>query len=374
MKKTIAVIVGTVPEAVKLGPVCQELAQHHDSDMTTRVILTGQHRDRVVGILRLFGISPSLTVEDDIIRDTLSALTSSLVSVLAAILWREHPDVVVVQGDTATAFAAAVAAFYDDIPVAHVEAGLTTGNVAHPFPEEMHREVISKIATLLFAPSPRAADHAQKIARPGAQVYLTGNPGVDALILKLNGKSSNNICGRPARKRILITVHRRENHGSRGERIGSAIAQLASDRADVEIVYVGHNHPRLLPLTELFRRSNHLTVLPPQEYTQWLGLLRDCHFVLSDSGGVQEEAPWLGKPVLVLRDETERMEVVEGGAAKLVGSDPQKIYESAIELLDDEETYRQMQMSWLAYPYGRGNAAPKIRQHLLDWLAKTNKD
>jgi UDP-N-acetylglucosamine 2-epimerase len=135
-------------------------------------------------------------------------------------------------------------------------------------------------------------------------------------------------------------------------------------------VYVAHNHPGLLSLTELLRRSNQVTVLPPQDYRNWLGLLRACHFALSDSGGVQEEGAWLGKPVLVLRDETERQEIVEAGAAKLVGSDPERIYDSAAELLDDNRVYRQMQLSWSQYPYGRGNASPKIKQHLLNWLAR----
>lgn len=369
--KTIAVIVGTVPEAVKLGPVCQELARQN-GDVRTQVILTGQHRDRVGGILQLFGIRASCTIEDDITRDTLPAMTSSLLSVLAEMFRHARPEIVVAQGDTATAFAAALAAFYDHIPVAHVEAGLTTGNVAHPFPEELHREIISKIATLLFAPSGRALEHAKRTARPGAEGFMTGNPCVDALVLNLNGRLSRDgvTDEGPPRKRVLVTVHRRENHGSRGEEIGSAIARLASERADAEVVYVGHNHPGLSPLTDLLRRSNHLTVLPPQDYPQWLGLLRDCHFVLSDSGGAQEEAPWLGKPILVLRDETERREVVEAGAAKLVGSDPKRIYESAVELLDDERVYRQMQLSWSQYPYGRGNAAPKIKRHLLDWLMR----
>jgi UDP-N-acetylglucosamine 2-epimerase (non-hydrolysing) len=369
--RTIAVIIGTVPEAVKLGPVCQELTRTNGA-LTIRVILSGQHRDRVAGILQLFGVRPSCTLEDDITRDTLPAMAASLVNVLAETFRHERPAVVVVQGDTATAFAAALAAFYENVPVAHVEAGLTTGNVAHPFPEELHRDAIGKIATLLFAPSRRAADHAKQLARPGAEVFMTGNPCVDALILNLNGGSSPNSVtdGAPPRKRILITIHRRENHGGRGEQIGSAIARLASERTDAEPVFVGHNHPGLSPLTDLLRRSNHVTVLPPQDYPDWLGLLRGCHFVLSDSGGAQEEAPWLGKPVLVLRDETERPEVVEAGAAKLVGSDPERIYESAVELLDDEQVYRQMQLSWSQYPYGRGNASPKIKQHLLDWLAR----
>jgi UDP-N-acetylglucosamine 2-epimerase (non-hydrolysing) len=205
---------------------------------------------------------------------------------------------------------------------------------------------------------------------------MTGNPCVDALILMTANSSSNDggTFDGPSRKRVLVSVHRRENHGSRGKQIGSAIARLAFDRPDAEFVYVRHNHPSLLCVTEQLRDSNCVTVLPPQDYPDWLGLLRSCYFVLSDSGGVQEEAPWLGKPVLVLREESERLEVVEAGAAKLVGSDPQLIYDSAVQLLDDERVYRQMQLSWSDYPYGRGNAAPQIKQHLLDWLENRSLD
>jgi UDP-N-acetylglucosamine 2-epimerase (non-hydrolysing) len=368
---TIALIIGTVPEAVKLGPVCQELTRH-SGDLRISVILSGQHRDRVAGILQLFGVRPTCTLENDITRDALPEMTASLVTVLADVIRSERPKLVVVQGDTATAFAAAVSAFYQNVPVVHVEAGLTTGNIAHPFPEEFHRDAISKIATLLFAPSQRAAEYARNLARPGAEVFMTGNPCIDALIVNLNGQSFPNCLTESGscRKTIVITVHRRENHGDRGEQIGRAIAKLASERADAHLVYVAHNHPGLLSLTELLRRSNQVTVLPPQDYRNWLGLLRACHFALSDSGGVQEEGAWLGKPVLVLRDETERQEIVEAGAAKLVGSDPERIYDSAAELLDDNRVYRQMQLSWSQYPYGRGNASPKIKQHLLNWLAR----
>jgi UDP-N-acetylglucosamine 2-epimerase (non-hydrolysing) len=374
--KTIAIIVGTVPEAVKLGPVCRELRKH-DGAFRAHVTCSGQHVDRVASILQLFGVPVDESLCGAITRENLSCMTASLLQHLVQWLRELRPDLVVVQGDTATALAGALAAFYEGCAVAHVESGLTTGNVAHPFPEELHREVIGKVATLLFAPSERAAEHARRVARPGARVFCTGNPCVDAME-RVMGRAHEGAPltptlspkgrGSEIRKKILVTVHRRENHGTRGEQIGTAIARLAATRSDAEVVYVGHTHPALAPLTDRLRLSNNITVLPPQGYMEWLGLLKGCYFVLSDSGGAQEEAPWLGKPVLVLRDETERPEVVELGAATLVGSDPELIYETAVALLDDDRAYRRMQIPRSWYPYGHGDAAEKIVRHIVAWM------
>jgi len=371
--KTIVVIVGTVPEAVKLGPVCRALVEHKNV-ILTRVILSGQHRDRVAEILNLFGIHPDEDLGDQIQKRDLATMASAILDSLAAALRRLKPDLVVVQGDTTTAFMAALAAFYEGVPVGHVEAGLTTGNVERPFPEELHRDAIGKTATLLFAPSARATTHARRIARPTASVFFTGNPCVDALLQFTNDMESNGRSERSPRKKILVTVHRRENYADRGQAIGQAIRAVADDRPDAEIVFVQHNHPALSALTNTLQQARRLTVLPAQGYRAWLQLLHDCYFVVSDSGGAQEEAPWLKKPLLVLRDETERPEVVEAGAAKLVGSDAEAIYRAAVKLLDDEDAYRRMQLERWQYPYGDGNAAAHIVKHMLLWLNAARRE
>lgn len=373
--RTIAVIVGTVPEAVKLAPICRSLATH-EASVRTEVILSGQHQDRVGLILNLFDVSANCDLSKRITRRSLAAMAASVLDAIADTLDQLRPDMVIVQGDTVTALMGAMAAFYLGVPVAHVEAGLTTGNVAHPFPEELHRAVISKLAMLLFAPSEVAAIHARSMARPAARVFVTGNPVVDALVRMTETRMIPALQRRdkPVRKMVLVTVHRRENHGPRGIRIGEALKRLAQDRPDAEVVFVGHTHPGLAPIAEFLGQGGQVDVLPPQDYLDWLGLLCKCQFVISDSGGAQEEAPWLNKPVLVLRDETERPEVVETGAAKLVGTDPEYIYRAAVELLDDPLVDRRMQIARKRYPYGNGTAASQIAGHVVEFLRTVEPD
>ena len=277
---------------------------------------------------------------------------------------------VVVQGDTTTTMAGALAAFYRHTPVAHVEAGLRTGDLAHPFPEELNRVMTSRIADLHFAPTERARGNLLAEGIALEQVFITGNSGIDALFHVVNGLEQGRLQGEefpwidPARKLVLVTAHRRENFGDGIERICDAIAELAR-RDDTQVAYPIHRNPKVLgPVTERLGGLPNVVLLPPFDYRAFVDLMRRAYLVITDSGGIQEEAPSLGKPVLVLRQSTERPEAVDAGTVELVGDDPARILAAAVRLLTDETAYRRM--SRMHNPYGDGRAAERIVRHIVE--------
>nr|WP_238937349.1 UDP-N-acetylglucosamine 2-epimerase (non-hydrolyzing) [Streptomyces clavuligerus] len=348
-------VLGTRPEAIKLAPVVREMAA--SARFQPLVVTTGQHREMLQQMLGMLGVGVRTDLAVMRERQLLSELTARLVDGLGSVIRAERPDLVVVQGDTTTALCGALAAFYERVPVAHVEAGLRTGVPDNPFPEELNRRLIGPVARWHFAPTPRAAAHLRAEGVAGEQVLITGNTVVDNLLWVL-AEGTGKDAFRTDRRRVLVTLHRRENQGERMRSMGAALRRLA-DRGDVEIVLPLHRSPAVRDalLPELADCPG-ATVVDPLGYLDFAATLAGCDLVLTDSGGVQEEAPSLGKPVLVLRTTTERPEAVEAGAARLVGTDPGTILAEAVRLLDDQDAYRRM--ARVANPFGDGHAAGRI--------------
>ncbi|MFF4499198.1 non-hydrolyzing UDP-N-acetylglucosamine 2-epimerase [Streptomyces sp. NPDC001401] len=370
-------VLGTRPEAIKLAPLARAMASGTQFDPV--VVTTGQHREMLHQMLGMLGIDVRIALDVMRSRQRLSDLTARLVRELGEVLRAQRPDLVVVQGDTTTALAGALAAFYEKIPVAHVEAGLRTGVVDNPFPEELNRTLIGRIARWHFAPTPTAARHLTDEGVAEEQVFTTGNTVIDNLLWVLaEGTGSSafrtgaracdaELIRRAGPKRILVTLHRRENQGERMRGMGRALTRLAA-RGDVEIVLPLHKSPAvrdvLLPELEGHRG---ITLVEPLGYLDFAATLAECDLVLTDSGGIQEEAPSLSKPALVLRTTTERPEAVAAGAARLIGTEPEAIVSNAEQLLDDPVEYRKM--AGAGNPFGDGRAAARILAQLAEDFA-----
>jgi len=367
----ILLVFGTRPEAIKMAPLVKALSAAAEKvDLDVRVCVTAQHRQMLDHVLQFFGIEPD--VDLNIMRpgQDLTDITTSVLVSLRRVLKEMRPDRVLVHGDTTTTFAASLAAYYERIPVGHVEAGLRTGNIYAPWPEEMNRKLTGAIADLHFAPTPSARANLLREGVSADAIYVTGNTVIDALLDVAGRIRSDAALGetlarrfsflRPDRRLVLVTGHRRENFGQPFERLCRALATLAS-RDDVQIVYPVHLNPNV---QEPVRRI--LGGLPPEccalidpvDYVEFVYLMLRADFIITDSGGVQEEAPSLGKPVLVTRETTERPEAVLAGTVRLVGTDEERIVAEATRLLEDEEHYRRM--SEAQNPYGDGYAAWRI--------------
>lgn len=357
-------VLGTRPEAIKLAPVARAMAT--GSQFEPIVVTTGQHREMLHQMLGLLYVDVRIALDVMRRRQQLSDLTARLVRDLGGVMREQRPDLVLVQGDTTTALAGALAAFYEKIPVAHVEAGLRTGVIDNPFPEELNRSLIGRIARWHFAPTPAAARHLTDEGIPEEQVFVTGNTVIDNLLWVLAEGTGTSAFGRAA-KRILVTLHRRENQGERMRGMGRALTRLAA-RGDVEIVLPLHKSPavRDVLLPELEGQRG-ISLVEPLGYLDFAATLAECDLVLTDSGGIQEEAPSLSKPALVLRTTTERSEAVEAGAARLVGTDPEAIVTWANRLLDDPAEYRRMATA--GNPFGDGTASARILSQLAEDFA-----
>ncbi len=362
----ILVAFGTRPEAIKLFPVIHELRQDRDFEVT--VCVTAQHREMLDQVLDVARIRPD--VDLDIMRpnQTLPQITSRILSSFDEVLAKYTPDRVIVQGDTTTAMAAALSSYYRKIPVDHVEAGLRSGNIYSPFPEEVNRKMVGSIASLHFAPTARAAEALIRENVPVDRVFVTGNTVIDALLeTKMRISEFSDLrkkidaqLPRPGdnRKVILVTAHRRENFDGGIQEIATAILRLA-ERDDTLVVFPVHPNPNVSgPMRTLLGNHPNIRLLPPLEYVPFVHLLSRCHFVMTDSGGVQEEAPALGKPVLVMRNTTERPEGIDAGTALLVGTSSERIFGEAVRLLDDRRHYQQM--SRAHNPFGDGKASRRI--------------
>ena len=355
-------VFGTRPEAIKLCPVIRRMRQSCPAT-TARVCVTAQHREMLDQVLRCFEVRPDWDLDVMTPGQTLAGTTARVLAALDPILAGEPWDMVVVQGDTTTTLAGALAAFYRGIPVAHVEAGLRTGDLARPFPEELNRQVAGRLAALHFAPTPGARCNLLAEGVPEERIFVTGNSGIDAVLEVAGALGQGRLPARvwpwlDGHKLIVVTAHRRESFGDGIERICDALAELAR-RPDVQIAYPVHRNPQVLgPVTGRLGGFPNIELLDPLDYVSFVDLMRRSHLLVTDSGGIQEEAPSLGKPVLVLRDSTERPEAVDAGTVKLVGTDPRRIVSEAVRLLDDEEEY--IRMARIHNPYGDGHAAERI--------------
>jgi len=374
--KKIMLVFGTRPEAIKLAPLVLALKALPDQ-VKCRVCVTGQHRQMLDQVLELFGIVPDIDLHLMQPNQTLSTLTSTAITRLDECFTAEKPDIVVVQGDTTTVLAAALTAFYHKIPVAHVEAGLRTWNMESPWPEEANRVLTTRLARWHFCPTETSRKNLLDEGVPGEHIFVTGNTVIDALhwsIEKMKNTVVPEITGLPGngldflgdRRMVLITGHRRENFGSGFEHICNAIVELGRNFPETVFIYPVHLNPNVRgPVEKIIAKAkeNNIYLIEPQSYFPFVALMRRACFILTDSGGVQEEAPSLGKPVLVMRDTTERPEAVEAGTVKLVGSDAETIVAAASELLNDRNAYETM--SRAINPYGDGLAVSRIVKELL---------
>lgn len=361
----ILIIFGTRPEAIKLFPVVRALGGI--AGLSTRTCVTAQHRGLLDQVLQIAGIRPDIDLDLMEPGQTLDRLTARLLVGLGDVLDRERPDRVIVQGDTATAMVGALAAYYRRIPVSHVEAGLRSGDIHHPFPEEVNRRIVAPIADQHFAPTQTAADALLRENVAPATVHVTGNTVIDALLatkarIDLEPALAvglDPIAARFAGKRIvLVTTHRRENFGGGMESIARAIARIA-DRDDLAVIFPVHPNPNVVSVMDriLGDRSN-IARIDPLDYPHFIRALGMSHIVLTDSGGVQEEAPALGKPVLVMRETTERPEGVAAGTARLIGTDKNRIVSEIFTLTDDNAAYQAMARAH--NPFGDGHASTRI--------------
>ena len=364
-------IFGTRPEAIKLAPVIQLLK--NDKRFESSLVVTAQHREMLDQVLSLFSLHPDHDLNLMTDDQSLASLAAAVLTHIDPLLEKNHPDWVIVQGDTTTAMTASLVAFYRHIKVAHVEAGLRTGDKWQPFPEEINRRMISSLADLHFAPTELARDNLLREGISNEKIKVTGNTVIDALhqIIKQPVPTrieeflrERHILSRE-KALVVVTVHRRENFGEPLRNICAALKLLAKEfRKQIEIVYPVHLNPNIQkPVTELLSGIPNLSLLPPLDYLPLVHLLNHSHLILTDSGGIQEEATGLGKPCLVLREVTERPEGVEAGVLKLVGTDTDKIVSEASRLLTDKAAYEKM--AHAANPFGDGKAAPRIIQALL---------
>jgi UDP-N-acetylglucosamine 2-epimerase len=372
----ILFVFGTRPEAIKLAPVVKALGGR--PDFHCKICVTGQHREMLAQVLELFELRPDWDLDVMRPNQDLAYLTGAVLTGVGEVIRAFQPDRVIVQGDTTTTFAGALAAFYDRVPVAHVEAGLRTDDIYSPWPEEVNRRLVTHIADLHFAPTARARANLLREGVPSERIFVTGNTGIDALLWTagLVESRSHLRAGFAAvlpphfasRRLILMTGHRRESFDGGIARIARAVARIA-ERSDTAVVFPVHRNPNVRTAIEPLRCHANVLLTDPVDYPELVYLLKHCHFVVTDSGGIQEEAPSFGKPVLVTRETTERPEAMELGLAKLVGTDEERLFAEMTALLEDPGAYARMSRE--ANPYGDGRASCRIARHLMVTAERT---
>lgn len=374
-KIKVLAVFGTRPEAIKMAPLVKEL-QKHPERVTCRVAVTAQHREMLDQVLDLFKIVPDHDLNIMLPNQTLYDVTVRALTGLQEVMRRETPDIVLVHGDTTTTFVASLAAFYRQIPVGHVEAGLRTGNKYSPYPEEMNRKLTGAIADLHFAPTATSRDNLLREGVPARNIYVTGNTVIDALMATVKEDfhftDSNLESIDYRRKRVLlVTTHRRENLGAPLRNVYLALAAIVKDYPDVEIIFPVHKNPKVRQVVmEVLGDVERVHLVDPLDYEPFINLMNKSHIILTDSGGLQEEAPSLGKPVLVLRDTTERPEAIAAGTVEMVGTDEDKVLSACRRLLDDRDAY--LRMANAVNPYGDGKASARIVGGLLYYFGKTS--
>lgn len=358
-----------------MAPLILWLKKH--SELFTPVIVsTGQHKEMLYQVLKIFGIKPDYDLDIMQEAQTLTQITSKTLQGLESIIVREKPDMLLVQGDTSTAFAAGLCAFYNKIPLGHVEAGLRTYDKMRPFPEEGNRRLLSVVADLHFAPTMNSVNQLLAENIPRSTVYCTGNTVIDALLFVANSKfdiKKSGIKIDPNKKLILVTAHRRESFGEPLRGIFKAIRKLADKYSnDIQIILPAHKNPAVqVAVKEILSENQNIQVIEPLEYEPFVHLMKEAYFILTDSGGVQEEAPSLGKPVLVLREKTERPEAISAGTVKLIGMDEAKVFEESEKLLTDKDLYKRMQKA--VNPYGDGRASERTISAIMHYFGFSDK-
>lgn len=369
MKKIkVMSIFGTRPEAIKMAPVVKAMA--HDERFAPITVVTGQHREMLDQVLKIFKIKPDYDLNIMQKDQTLSSITSKVLLGMDKILQEDRLDLILVHGDTTTTFSAGLSAFYHQIPVGHVEAGLRTWNKYSPFPEELNRQMTDVLTDLYFAPTTTSRDNLLRENHPENQIFVTGNTAIDALKDTVSENYHNEILEEISEDHriILVTMHRRENQGAPMQRVFKAIRQVVDETPDVEVIFPVHLNPKVQQMAETeLGNDPRIKLVAPLDVLDFHNIAARSYLIMTDSGGVQEEAPSLGKPVLVLRDTTERPEGVAAGTLKLVGTDPQAVKEQMNALLNDPAKYAEMAQA--QNPYGDGHAAARI----LDAIAKTIK-
>ena len=372
-------IFGTRPEAIKMAPLVVKLKQNEH--INSAVCVTGQHREMLDQVLELFDIIPDYDLNVMKKNQTLSEVTSRIITNLSPILKEFQPDLILVHGDTTTTFSAALSGFYHQIPVGHVEAGLRTGNIFSPWPEEANRKLVSCLTEMHFAPTEQAMINLKEENIEEDKIMITGNTVIDALMMIKDNIESDSSLQENLNKNfpfihdgkriVLVTGHRRENFGQGFENICESLKLLAIKNVDVNFVYPVHLNPKVRePVNLLLSDIDNIHLIEPQGYLEFVYLMIKSHIILTDSGGIQEEAPALGKPVVVMRNTTERPEAVTAGTVVLVGTDKNKIVNTIDSLLSNEERYREMSLAH--NPYGDGTASDKIIQKIIDRMGGIN--
>ena len=377
MSKKVMVVFGTRPEAIKMAPVVKALKA--EPSLEVKVCVTAQHRQMLDQVMEIFGLTADFDLNVMSPNQTLGDVTCKVLKGMECVFGQWKPDMILVQGDTTTVMAAALAAFYHKIEVGHVEAGLRTGNIYSPWPEEMNRLIAGNLATLHFAPTPRSRDNLLRESKDPAKVFVTGNTVIDALheavrIMDADAALQDRLAAQfpfldPTKRLVLVTGHRRENFGDGFIHICQAIARVAS-RKDVQVVYPMHMNPNVRkPVTEILGHLDNVRLIEPLDYLSFLYMMRKSYLIMTDSGGVQEEAPSLGKPVIVMRDTTERPEAVDAGTVILAGTETEAMASAAERLLDDPAFYEKM--SQAVNPYGDGLASRRIAEILVGGAMKS---
>ncbi|KAF0425511.1 UDP-N-acetylglucosamine 2-epimerase (non-hydrolyzing) [Pediococcus acidilactici] len=367
-KNKVLVIFGTRPEAIKMAPVIKELEQRANT-FETVVVTTGQHKEMLVPILETFKIKPNYDLDIMKKSQTLGDITISILKKLDPIIKNEKPDVVLVHGDTTTTFAAGLAAFYNQVKIGHVEAGLRTWDLSSPFPEEMNRQSVDVLSDFYFAPTLLSKRNLEKENHSMDKIYVTGNTAIDALKYTVSDNFTNNVINKldKNKKTILITMHRRENIGKPMENVFKAVNSILDEHNDLQFVFPVHKNPAVRNIVDKYLKGNsRVHLVEPMDVIDFHNVIKKCYLVMTDSGGVQEEAPSLHTPVLVLRTETERPEGVQAGTLKIVGTDEENVKREVESLLNNEEEYTRM--SNAKNPYGDGNASVRIADVLEEHL------
>ena len=370
MKKIkVMTVFGTRPEAIKMAPLVLKLKQDERFEEIT--VVSAQHREMLDQVLDIFKIKPDYDFNIMHKNQTLEDITSKVLMDMAKVIKTEHPDIVLVHGDTTTSFAAGLATFYEQTTLGHVEAGLRTWNKYSPFPEEMNRQMTDDLADLYFAPTELSKKNLIKENHPSDNIYVTGNTAIDALEQTVKKDYHHDVLDeiKPGNRAILVTMHRRENQGEPMRRVFKVMKQVVDSYDDVEIIYPVHLSPRVQAVAkEVLGGDPRIHLIKPLDVVDFHNLAKRSYFIMTDSGGVQEEAPSLGKPVLVLRDTTERPEGVEAGTLKLVGTEADKVHDEMIRLLEDKKAYDEMANA--KNPYGDGKASDRIMNAIAYYFDK----
>jgi len=374
MRKKVFLVFGTRPEAIKMAPLAKKLAA--DDRFESKVVVTGQHREMLDQVLQAFSIVPDYDLNIMHQGQTLSEITSRVLEKLTVILLKERPDILLVHGDTTTTFSAALAAFYQQIPIGHVEAGLRTWDKYSPFPEEMNRQLTDDLTDLYFAPTMKSKENLVKESHSEKYLYVTGNTAIDAMDNTIDKNYTIPSTVSKERKRIvLVTMHRRENLGEPMQAVFNAIKKAALDYPDTQFIFPMHKNPAVRKVAqETLGSLENVSLIEPLDVIDFHNYAKQSYLILTDSGGVQEEAPSLGVPVLVLRDQTERPAGVAAGTLRLVGTDSETVYTTIKELFEDSAAYEKMAKA--SNPYGDGKASERITEAIAHYfqLAERPKD